>query len=78
MAHIKSGISAFVIPEVLSRRQTTNQDRRGASSGLQPSTPLLYEPRRPAVRALPSLLSNAVDERVRRPPSLQANQEPRD
>ncbi len=42
MTRSKSRISAFVIPEVLSSRQTTNWGRRGASPGLQPSTLLLY------------------------------------
>jgi hypothetical protein len=62
----KSSISAFVIPEVLRRSQSTNWDLRGASPGLQPLTNLLYGPRRQALRVLPRLLRNAEDEQVRR------------
>ncbi len=42
MTRSKSRISAFVIPEVLSRRQTMNWGRRGASPGLPQATLLLY------------------------------------
>jgi hypothetical protein len=68
-------LAALSSPRLLSRRQTTIRDRRGASPGPTPPKLQLYVPREPAARALHRLLINAVDERVRLPPWSQATQD---
>ncbi len=59
---------------LLSRRQTTIRDRRGALPGPKPPKLQLYVPSEPTARALHRLLINAVDERVRLPSWSQATQ----